>query len=306
VLAVRGRRVAATAVRVAVGLLVGLGALALAGCSDHAAPGTPGVTSVVASFYPLEYVVQRVGGDHVSVTNLTKPGAEPHDLELAPQDVAAMSDADLTVYLAGFQPAVDDAVAGSSTPALDVSDAANLSLSTSDGAVDPHFWLDPMRLADVGDAVASELSDLNPDAAKTFEQNATALRHDLEGLNRTYTQGLSDCTSRLLVTSHAAFGYLADAYGLEQVGLTGLTPETEPTPAELAAVTDFVRQHHVGTIFYETLVSPDVAETVARATGATTAVLDPIEGLTDQSAGSDYLEIMASNLTAIQKGLGCS
>lgn len=293
------------------------GTLTLAACSGgtdqtpDAETGSQGWT-VAAAFYPLQFVAESVGGDLVSVTNLTKPGAEPHDLELAPQDLGQLADADLAVYLDGFQPAVDDAVAQkSSGEALDVSAAADLSLTAVDDdhggeeVTDPHFWLDPLRLADVGDAVASSLSQLDPPAQATFEANAETLRSRLERLDAAFRKGLSDCDRRQLVTSHTAFGYLADAYELEQVGLTGLTPETEPNPQELADVTTFVRDNDVQTIFYETLVSPDVAETVAQSTGASTSVLDPLEGLSDESAGDDYLQVMQSNLTNLQEGLPC-
>ena len=282
--------------------------LGLSGCADDAgsASASSAQMSVVASFYPLQYVVQRVGGEDVAVTNLTKPVVEPHDLELAPQDVAELSEADLAVYLSGFQPAVDDATASASTPNFNVADDADLSLTDSEGATDPHFWLDPLRLADVGDAIAVELGGLAPDAASTFEKNAADLRAELERLDKEFDTGLASCDSRLLVTSHEAFGYLADAYQLEQVGLTGLTPETEPTAADLANITDFVEENSVHTIFYESLVSPDVAETVADATGAQTAMLDPIEGLTDEASGDDYVEVMTTNLDSLRKGLGCS
>jgi len=289
--------------------LAAAAAVVLAGCTSSTADSAPdaGETlDVAAAFYPLQYVAEQVGGDAVSVTSLTKPGAEPHDLELAPQDLGALNDADLTVYLSGFQPALDDAVAeGTEGQVLDVSSSADLTLTDDDGATDPHFWLDPMRLADVADAVAAQLAESAPEHADEFEQNAAGLREELTALNRDFTSGLERCDSRLLVTSHAAFGYLADAYTLDQVGLTGLTPETEPTPSDLAEVTDIVRDNGVQTIFYETLVSPDVAETVAAATGASTAVLDPIEGLTDASAGADYLEVMQSNLTSLRDGLPC-
>ena len=294
--------------RAAAAIAVGCSLLATASCSAGSADADDPTDrlSIVAGLYPLQFVVERVGGDAVQVTNLTKPGAEPHDLELAPQDVATLSEADLALYLGGLQPAVDAAVDGSSTPSLDVSDAADLSLTSPDGAVDPHFWLDPMRLADVADAVADELAALDPEAADTFEANAKALRSDLRTLDASFRTGLESCDSRLLVTSHEAFGYLADAYDLEQVGLTGLTPESEPTPAELAELTDLVRDNDVTTVFYETLVSPDVAETVANAAGVETAVLDPIEGLTDATSGESYLDLMDDNLQALRTGLRCS
>ena len=303
----------------------GLLALAACGSDDTTASSADEGWTVVAAFYPLQFVAERVGGDLVTVTNLTKPGAEPHDLELAPQDLGELTDADLALYLSGFQPAVDEAVATADGAALDVScrrqpladlrrgpgalgrggEHSDEEGHSDEEVVDPHFWLDPMRLADVADEVAVSLSQLDPAAESTFEANAAELRDELETLDGTFSDGLTDCERRQLVTSHTAFGYLADAYDLEQVGITGLTPETEPSPQELAEVTDFVRDNDVRTIFYETLVSPDVAETIAEATGASTDVLDPLEGLSDASQGEDYLQVMESNLENLQAGLPC-
>lgn len=306
--------------RPALSVVAAAGLLALTACgSDETTTAVADESwEVTASFYPLEFVAERVGGDLVTLTNLTKPGAEPHDLELAPQDLGALTDADLAIYLAGFQPAVDDAVAQRDGAVLEVSDAADLSLTyvedpehseeeghSDEEIVDPHFWLDPMRVADVADEVAAALSRLDPPAQATFEANAAALRKELEDLDAAFRKGLADCERRQLVTSHTAFGYLADAYDLEQVGLTGLSPDTEPNPQELATVTQFVADNDVQTVFYETLVSPDVAETVADATGASTDVLDPLEGLSDVSQGDDYLQVMESNLANIKAGLPC-
>ena len=303
--------------------LLGLG---LAGCADGAgAANSTERIHVVASFYPFEYVSERVGGQTVEVTNLTKPGVEAHDLELAPRDVGSLSDADLVVYLRGFQPAVDGAVGSQADgSAFDVTTSARLEThasadgdahahedgdgpdAPSEAALDPHFWLDPTRLADVGDALAARLEKLDPSHGKEYRANAERLRGDLEDLDQEFAAGLAACTSRELVTSHTAFGYLAERYDLHQVGISGLSPETEPTAQNLAAVTRFVREHKVGTIYYETLVDPAVANTVADETGARSAVLDPLEGLTNQSAGSDYLEVMRANLATLRAGQGCS
>ncbi|MFP5346627.1 MAG: metal ABC transporter substrate-binding protein [Actinomycetes bacterium] len=297
-------------------LLAGCGATATSAHQD-------GRLQVVVGFYPLQFVAQRVGDDHVVVANLTKAGAEPHDLELAPRDVAAVDEADVVLYLRGFQPALDDAVTAQATDtALDVAKAARLdllaaSLQTREdapahlgagsprAALDPHFWLDPTRLADVADATASRFAEIDPAHADEYRRNAAALRTDLHVLDDELRQGLAHCASRDLVTSHSAFGYLARRYGLEQVGIEGLNPEGEPRPQDLAEVARFAREHHVSTVYYETLVSPDVARTVARETGARTAVLDPLEGLTDQSAGSDYLQVMRANLETLRKGQSC-
>lgn len=285
-----------------------------------------GALTVVASFYPLQYAAEQVGGDAVAVTNLTKPGAEPHDLELKPQDVASVADADLVVYLSGFQPAVDEAVASEGGDrAFDVAPAARLDLTGVDeehaeeegdeehageeaaGEVvtDPHFWLDPTRLADVGDALAEKLAAADPERADTFTANAAAFRQDLEALDTELAAGLGSCASNDIVTSHQAFGYLAQRYGMTQVGITGLSPEAEPDAATMAEVADFVIENKVATIYYETLVSPAVAETVAAETGAKTAVLDPIEGIGDESAAQDYLGVMRANLAALKAGQPC-
>ncbi|HEY8092192.1 MAG TPA: metal ABC transporter substrate-binding protein [Acidimicrobiales bacterium] len=299
---------------VALALLVPLGCGNDGGSEGTAAAG--GGVAVVTSFYPLQYVVDRVGGDRVAVTNLTPPGAEPHDLELTPQDLARLTDADLVVYLAGFSPAVDDAVAAEAGDrAFEVGQFADLNLTLTpseegafaggDKGVDPHFWLDPTRLADVADQVAQRLGQDDPDGAQGFSANAAALRRDLEALDGELAAGLKDCENRSIVTSHNAFGYLADRFGMTQVGITGLTPDEEPTPADLAAVTRFVKDHDVKTIYYETLVSPAVAKTVAAETGAASAVLDPIEGLSDASDGSDYLSVMRANLASLQAGQPC-
>ena len=276
-----------------------------------------GVIDVLASFYPLQYVVQQVGGEFVSVSNLTPAGAEPHDVELTADDTARIQDAALLVYLSGFAPAVDDAISSTDATdrALDVSPAARLDQTyspidegeqTDETKADPHFWLDPTRLADVADAVAARLSAIDAAGAATFEANAATLRDRLTELDGEYREGLASCANTNIVTSHNAFGYLADRYGLTQVGITGLAPDAEPSPQALADVTDFVRDNDVTTIYYETLVSPAIAETVASETGAQTAVLDPIEGLTSDSVGSDYFEVMRSNLSTLRSGQGCT
>ncbi|MFC8502714.1 metal ABC transporter substrate-binding protein [Pedococcus sp. NPDC057267] len=306
--------------------VLGLTALALAGvtaCGSGTGTAADGSRrlAVSAAFYPLEYLVHRVGGDHVEVQGLTKPGGEPHDIELTPRQVGAMATADLVVYERGFQPAVDQAVRqDASRQAFDVSPAADLSLVSTEaghagesqstaaahGAVDPHFWLDPQRYAAVAQSVADRLAALDPTHATAYRDNAAALRADLTALDTEYRTGLASCRSKDLVTSHAAFGYLAQRYGLHQEGITGLDPEAEPNPAELAAVAAHVRAVGARTIYAETLVSPAVADTLARETGARVAVLDPIEGITSDSRGTDYLAVMRSNLQVLRSGQECT
>jgi zinc transport system substrate-binding protein len=269
----------------------------LAGCGTGSSGGP---NSVVAAFYPLAYAAERIGGPSFNVQNLTPPGSEPHDLELTPQEVAAIQDASVVLYLShGFQPAVSKVVEQARGTKVDV--LAGLPLHAADGAeagltADPHVWLDPILFARVAARIGTAL-----------DRPATAIVADLHKLDTEYRQGLSDCKRREIVTSHAAFGYLAARYGLEQVSITGLSPEAEPTPQQLAHVIQVVRRTHATTVFFETLVSPRLADTVAREVGARTAVLDPIEGLTpaEQKRGDNYLTLMRRNLASLRKALAC-
>ncbi|MBG6099999.1 metal ABC transporter substrate-binding protein [Micromonospora vinacea] len=292
-----------------------------AGCSTGGAAGAdPQRVDVVAAFYPLQFLAERIGGDAVRVTNLAKPGAEPHDLELNPSQVGQVSDAELIVYLKGFQPAVDDAVAQNGgdrafdvttvQPLLDASAGGHdhegeEGHAEESGGKDPHVWLDPSRLAGIGDQLAQRLGKADPDHAADYTARATALRADLTTLDGEFKNGLATCQRREIVTSHAAFGYLADRYQLDQVGITGLSPDVEPSPQRLAHVIEEAKEHQASTIFFETLVSPKVAETIAGQVGAKTAVLDPIEGLAAGSNG-DYLSVMRTNLRTLQTALSCS
>jgi zinc transport system substrate-binding protein len=305
----------------AAGLLSACGSGSGAGAAAGRTAG--GAVSVVASFYPIEYAVQQVGGDHVAVTSLTKPGAEPHDVDLSPQDVAKVAEAGLVVYAKGFQPAVDTAVdQEGSRHAFDVAPVANLDLAAppeadvqgvthtaapqdAAAAKDPHFWLDPQRYATVATAIGQRLGEVDPANAATYSRNATAFTDRLRALDAEFRTTLASCARKDLVTSHAAFGYLSERYGFTQVPIAGLSPDVEPSGAQLAEVADFVKAHGVTTIYAETLVEPAFAETVARSTGARLATLDPIEGLTSTSAGHDYLEVMRSNLATLKAGQGC-
>ena len=294
--------------------------LLLSACGGTAGGSDEDGVAVVAGFYPLEWAAERIGGDAIEVSSLTPPGAEAHDLELTPQDVAAVSEADLVVHLEGFQPAVDEAATSEAGDrAWDAGEAADLSLTADDAAhegeeeghadepaADPHFWLDPTRLAAVGDALAERLAEVAPDDADTFEKNAADLRADLEQLDEEIRTGLADCAVRTLVTAHDAFGYFADRYGLEVHGISGLSPSQEPEPAQLAEIAELVADEGVTTVYTETLVDPAVADTVAAEAGVRTAVLDPVEGLTEASEGEDYLAVMRANLATLREGQACS
>jgi zinc transport system substrate-binding protein len=270
--------------------ILALVALVASGCGGDSASDDR--TTVVAAFYPLAWTVERIGGRGVDVVNLTPAGVEPHDLELTPRDVERVHDADLVLYLGdGFMPALEDAVEGRKN-ALDLLAGQPLH------GRDPHVWLAPRRLARMARQIANALG--NPAAAEPVV-------HELDALDGEYRQGLAHCARRELVTSHAAFGYLADAYGLDQVALSGLSPEVEPTPRRLEELVDEVRDSGATTVFFETLVSPRLAETVARDAGASVASLDPLEGLSADAIedGRDYASVMRDNLATLREALGC-
>ncbi len=275
-----------------------LAGVAVGGCADPRARADGEPFRVVAAFYPLEYAAAQVGGSDVRVTGLTKPGSEPHEVELTARQVASIADADLVVVLGGFQPAVDDAVEQQAEDAeLDVREL------NGDARDDPHVWLDPRRYAEIATAVEERLAAIDPVHVSAYRSRADALRSELGALDDEFRAGLRTCERKELVTSHNAFGYLAGAYGLEQIGITGLTPEEEPAPKRLAEVTDLARRRHVTTIFFEDLVSPKVAESLAREVGARAAVLSPIESPPDRG---DYFTAMRANLAALRVALGCS
>lgn len=290
-----------------------LALVATAACSAGTDPGDADDTvDVLASFYPLEYVARQIGGEHVSVSNLTPPAAEPHDLELSPAQVREVGDADVVVHLSGMTPATDDAIASRKPEhVVDTAEAAGLESgpngsgapTSGSGALDPHFWLDPTRLATVGHQVADELAEVDPDHADDYAANADALEAELEALDQEYADGLAACAGATLVVSHEAFGYLAERYDLVQVGISGIDPEAEPSPARLREVRAVVEDRGVETLFFEVLVSPKVTQALADDLGVATAMLDPIEGRTDEDA--DYLDVMRANLEALRTGLVC-
>lgn len=302
------------------------GGALLSSCAAFSSSDTAsGEVQAAAAFYPLEYAAARVGGDLVDVQNLTRPGQEPHDLEMSVRQTGVVADADLVILEKGFQPAVDDAAENTAGGrVLDVTAAADLlpvqehddeaheeeeagheeEHDHEHGSADPHFWLDPLRLADVGDAIAAELGEVDPDHAATYDDNAASLRTDLEALDGEYADGLARCERDVVVVSHDAFGYLAK-YDLHLEPIVGLSPDAEPTPADLQRLQELIREEGVTTVFSEPLTSSAPSTSLAGDLDIETAVLDPLEGLASDDEDSDYLTIMRRNLGALQEANGC-
>ena len=275
-------------------VLITLLALAagVAGCGGDADAGG-GRTEVVAGFYPLAFAAEEIGRGRVDVTNLTPAGAEPHDVELSVRDVERVRSADVVLFLGGgFQPSLEEAAGSAEGEAVDLL----AGLGRIEG--DPHVWLDPIRFAEVAQRIGSALG---------AEASARELAGRLRELDGEFRTGLADCERREVVTAHDAFAYLGERYDLELIPIAGVSPEAEPSARDLEQVADLVRASGATTVFVEPLLSLEVGETVARETGAETAVLDPLEGLTEEAldAGDDYFSVMRANLEALRGGLGC-
>lgn len=311
-----------------------LGLFALSACSTSDASGSDsgGKLKVTASFYPAQFLAEQIGGKHVEVANLTKPGVEPHDLELSPQQTAQLGESDVIVYLKGLQPAVDDAIAQSGVK--NVADAASLTKleehgteveghahehghehaegesheghdhAHSEAGEDPHVWLDPVKYAEVAKGVNKTLAKADPEHKADYQKNTDALVDKLGKLDADFKDGLKNRSSDTFITTHAAFGYLAERYGLNQEAISGLDPESEPSAKRMKQLHDLAGKDHVSTVFFETLANPATAKALADDLKMKTDVLDPLEGITDKSRGKDYFGVMRANLTALQKALG--
>ena len=290
-------------------------ALSACGASGAGSGGDGGKKpTALTSFYPLYFLTTSIAGDRFAVRNLVPAGTEPHDWEPSARDMAALRDAAVFVYNgAGFDAWAPKAIAANrSSKRIDVEATQGLPLAAAEGAEakefpnDPHVWLDPLLFKEMAAKVADALTRADPAGKETFAANLAALQGRLDELHGAYTSGLRDCARRELVTSHAAFGYLARRYGLEQIAVEGLAPDEEPTPARIAEVTRTARERGATHIYFETLVIPRVAETIAREIGAQTLVLDPLEGLDDEKSGrEDYVSVMTANLANLRTGLGC-
>lgn len=276
--------------------------------SDHAEKKI----RVVASFYPLYFFSQKIGGDRAEVVNITPAGAEPHDFEPTAGDIAMMERAQLIILNGGGLEAWGDRVLENNnahTTVVIAGEGLTTQQIVEDGETmtDPHVWLSPVLAQHMVERIEQGFINVDPDNAAYYKMNARTLLDTLSALDTAYRDGLRACASKDIVTSHAAFGYLAAAYGLNQVSIAGLSPDAEPSPKQLADIAQFATSHRVRYIFFESLVSPKLSQTIAREVGAQTLTLDPIEGLSDDdsAAGKDYVTLMRDNLAHLTIALQC-
>ncbi|MBI4288379.1 MAG: zinc ABC transporter substrate-binding protein [Chloroflexi bacterium] len=288
--------------------------LGAAGCRAAGPGADSGKVNVVASFYPLYDAARQVGGDKASVSNLVPAGTEPHDFEPTPRDIATLTKARLVVYNgAGFEEWMERVLpdlkkagvlavsATQTTELLQMEDEDDPSKKVPD----PHVWLDPVRMQRIVNAIKDAYVQVDPANRAFYEANAAAYVSKLDALDKSYQATLSKYSIKTIVTSHNAFGYLARRYGIDVIFISGLSPEAEPSPRKLAEITRLARERGVKYIFFESLVSPRLAETVAKEVGAQTLVLNPIEGLSDQeiAGGKSYITVMQDNLANLKTAL---
>lgn len=317
------RRLIPTAAVTAVTAL-GLGTLS-ACAGDSAAAGNTDKFDVVASFYPMAFLAERIGGEHVNVISLTQPGQEPHDLEISAKQTAQLQESDAALYLTGLQPSVDEAIGQAELKTkIDAAQLTSLETHADDGGHEdehedehaddhghtheagknPHVWLDPVKYAEVAEGVGAAFAKADPDHAADYRKNAEALVGELGDLDARFEAGLKNRATDVFITTHAAFGHLAERYGLTEEAINGLDPESEPSGARVKELERIAKADGVTTVFYETLVSDRTAKTLASDAGLRTDVLDPLEGITDASRGDDYFQVMEANLAALRKALG--
>lgn len=296
----------------------------LTGCGTQPADTAAGDgrLRVLTSFYPMYDFACKIGGDCIDVTNMVPSGTEPHDWEPSTNDLKNLEKADVFIYNgADMEPWADDLLVSRSDTLRVVEASENVELRTTDGEhehahehedadhhhgdFDPHVWLDPENAKIEMEAIRDALCAADPENSTVFQSNYEKYAAELDALDAEFREKLAPLPNRTIVVAHEAFGYLCDAYGLTQVGIEGLSPDSEPDPGRMAEVIDFIREHSISTIFFEELVSPKVAEAIASETGAQAKMLSPLEGLSDEqaAAGADYFSVMHDNLAALMEAL---
>lgn len=262
-----------------------------------------GKINVATSFYPLYFFASEIGGDKAIVTNITPAGAEPHDYEPTPQDIAKIEISKLLVLNGGFE-AWGDKVKG------DLSGKGIVLVTAGEGLLtknDPHVWLSAALAKIEAQRILAGFVKVDSSNASYYSKNEKELETKLTQLDQDYRKGLKNCSRHDIVTSHTAFGYLADAYGFNQIAISGLSPDSEPSSQTLVEIVNFVKKNDIKYIFFEKLVSPKLSDTIASETGAKLLVLDPLEGIPQDEIkkGADYFSVMRANLSNLEIALEC-
>lgn len=277
-----------------------------------------GRLQVVTTFYPLYDFALKIGGEHVAVKNLVPAGVDPHDWTAKPRDIQAINTADMFLYNgAGFELWVDDMIDSMDEQVQIVEASRGITLLAGEpfqgheedehdhGKYDPHVWISPLRAIELAENIKRGLIKADPMHKEDYQDHFEILLAKLEQLDEDLKQAVSDGKRDHIVVSHTAFAYLAADYGFEQIAVMGLSPQAEPTIGQLKQISDFIKQQDVQYILFEELVSPKIAETLARDLSVETLVFNPLEGLTEEqiNSGEDYFSVMRKNIEALQTAL---
>lgn len=289
-------------------LAAALVSLSAGGCADDS--GTDdGKLTVAVAFYPIAEIARRVGGVGIEVNELVPPGDEPHEYEPTAQQFAHLEDADIVFYLGSdFQPNLEKAIDSLPDSVRRVDLLQGITLLNIDNGIDPHVWLNPRNMQLMVQTVTDVLGAELPEQASNFTSNAASYVAELEALDTELTIGLTDCAVPVLITTHEAFAYFAQAYGLTQLAIAGISPGDEPSAQSLEEIANLAAANGVTTVYFEENLPPDLARTVADEIGAATTSLGTAETLTQSQldAGESYLSIMRANLRALHTGMGCT
>jgi zinc transport system substrate-binding protein len=292
-------------------LVLEFGASLLTACRSPNGSRANDTPQVIASFYPMQYLTDRIAGGRLTVGVLVPQGAQPHDYDLKPGDAAALSRTKLIVLQgAGFEPFLEKVMQNAQQadiPVVIASEGIALRASHGEEGMDPHTWLDPVAAAVEARNIERALEKVDPPNARAYERNLASLLSDLRGVDAAYRGALAHCAKRKIVTTHAAFGYLGAEYDFTQFAIGGIAPDAEPSAVKIKEMVDLATQEKITTIFFETLMSPQVASVVAEEVHAKTQVLDPIEGLTAEGAarGETYLSLLLQNLDHLREAMEC-
>lgn len=304
-------------------VLLLIATLSACNANNRAKTDGSGKVTVYTSFYIMYDFTLKIAGDRAEVINMVPAGTEPHDWEPSPKDITGLYNADLFIYsgcgMEGWVTKVLDSIRNADLITIEASRDIKHELiqhnghdengkqdhSFDENGYDPHVWLNPLYAKKQMEAIKDGLTGIDPDNRDFYRDNYEFYANKLDELDNAYRSAINEFSRKEIVVSHEAFGYLCNAYGLTQIAIEGISSESEPTPAKMAEIIDFVKENDVKVIFFEELASPKVAEAIARETGAKTALLNPIEGLSEENikAGGDYFSIMEENLQALKEAL---
>lgn len=294
----------------------------LTACSSQENPNSAdGKLTVCTSFYTMQDFTEKIGGDKIDVISLVPTGTEPHDWEPTPTDIRKLEEADVFVYngadMEHWVESVLSSLQNENLVVVEASQGISLLEGThtheeeeehedhAETSYDPHVWLNPLNAKQEMKTIAAALAQADAENKDYYEDNYEKYAVQLDTLDAKFSSTLTLLPNKDIIVAHEAFAYLCDAYDLNQIGIDGLSPDSEPDAARMAEIIEFAKEHQVKVIFFEELVSPKVAESIAREVNATTDVLNPLEGLSDEQieAGEDYFSIMEQNLEKLKEAL---